>query len=63
MSCSSIWPGSLLYMLTVLPAIWVAELSILNAKIASGTNVCEVNAQKNDLQVGGGVVCNNGFLL
>ncbi|KAL9954912.1 hypothetical protein ACROYT_G042498 [Oculina patagonica] len=51
-----IWPGSLLYMLTVLPAIWVAELSILNEKVASGTDVCEVNAAKNDFAVGGGVI-------
>lgn len=42
----SIWPGSLLYMSTVLPVIWVAELKILNEKIAEGADNCTLDAQK-----------------
>ena len=54
----SIWPGSLLYMSTVLPAIWVAELAILDEKIASGVDNCELNAAKSDFSVGRGLVRN-----
>lgn len=52
----SIWPGSLFYMSTVLPAIWVAELAILDEKIASGVETCELNAAKSDFSVGRGLV-------
>lgn len=41
-----IWPGSLLYMLTVLPVIWVAELKILNEKIKNGADECQSDASK-----------------
>lgn len=58
MSYFSIWPGSLLYMTTVLPAIWVAELAILEEKIASGVDNCELNAAKSDFTVGRGLVRN-----
>lgn len=37
----SFWPGSLLYMCTVLPAIWVAELNILEMK-KSANGTCEL---------------------
>ena len=42
----SIWPGSLLYMSTVLPVIWVAELKILNEKIAKGADNCTFEAEQ-----------------
>ena len=58
MSHFSIWPGSLLYMATVLPAIWVAELAILDEKIASGVDNCEQNAAESDFTVGRGLVRN-----
>ena len=54
----SIWPGSLLYMATVLPAIWVAELAILDEKIAAGVDNCELNAAESDFTVGRGLVRN-----
>lgn len=56
MSYSSIWPGSLLYMTTVLPAIWVAELAILEEKTASGVDNCELIAAKSDFTIGRGLV-------
>ncbi|KAK3755478.1 hypothetical protein QZH41_017631, partial [Actinostola sp. cb2023] len=39
------WPGSLLYMCTVLPVIWVAELNILDEKKRLNETVCELAAQ------------------
>lgn len=45
-------------MTTVLPAIWVAELGILNEKIASGVEDCEINASVRDFSVGRGLVRN-----
>lgn len=56
MSYFSIWPGSLLYMTTVLPAIWVAELAILEEKTASGVDNCELIAAKSDFTIGRGLV-------
>lgn len=50
------WPGSFFYIVTVLPAIWVAELRILNEKIKDGANNCERNAETNYYQVGGGLI-------
>jgi len=45
-------------MSTVLPAIWVAELGILDEKIASGVGDCEITAAKSDFSVGRGLVRN-----
>ena len=56
LSAFSIWPGSLLYMTTVLPVIWVAELAILDEKIASGEENCTQNARESDFNVGRGLV-------
>lgn len=54
----SFWPGSLFYMLTVLPVIWVAELKILEERIKGGRQQCELNAQNNTIEIsGGGLVC------
>ncbi|XP_031550110.1 transmembrane protein 26-like [Actinia tenebrosa] len=41
------WPGSFLYMCTVLPAIWVAELSILAEKEKQDPKECILAEQKN----------------
>ena len=54
---SSFWPGSLFYMLTVLPVIWVAELKVLNEKIAGGTQACEITTQNTVATLGNGLVC------
>ena len=45
-------------MLTVLPVIWVAELKILNERIAGGAQQCELTAQNSSIEtIGGGLVC------
>lgn len=44
-------------MLTVLPAIWVAELKILNEKIEGGVDECQINAANQYYSVGSGLVC------
>jgi len=44
-------------MLTVLPAIWVAELKILNEKIEGGAEECQLNALNQYYSVGSGLVC------
>jgi len=43
-------------MSTVLPAIWVAELAILEEKIASGVENCQSEAKASDFTVGRGLV-------
>ncbi|EDO48561.1 predicted protein, partial [Nematostella vectensis] len=47
------WPSSLLYMATVLPSIWVAEMSILHAKQTDPN--CESNSASTVYALGGGV--------
>lgn len=47
------WPSSFLYMLTVIPAIWVAELAILNEKLKSGPKNCTLTAEQNYDKFGG----------
>ena len=59
----SFWPGSFFYIVTVLPAIWVAELRILNEKIKDGADNCERNAETNYYQVGGGLVCSQHSII
>ena len=56
LSLDSFWPGSLLYMVTVLPAIWVAELAILDQKLAGDPQKCEANAFDSTFSIPGGVV-------
>ncbi|XP_032221725.2 transmembrane protein 26 [Nematostella vectensis] len=48
------WPSSLLYMATVLPSIWVAEMSILHAKQTDPN--CESNSASTVYALGGGIV-------
>ena len=43
-------------MLTVIPAIWVAELAILNEKLKSGAKNCTLTAEQNYDKFGG-LVC------
>ena len=54
---TSFWPGSFFYMVTLLPAIWVAELKILNEKVQNGADTCESVALSYNREVGNGLVC------
>lgn len=54
---TSFWPGSFFYIVTLLPAIWVAELKILDEKVQNGADTCESNARSYNHEVGNGLVC------
>ena len=54
---TSFWPGSFFYIVTLLPAIWVAELKILDEKVQNGADTCESNALSYNHEVGNGLVC------
>lgn len=47
------WPSSFLYMSTLIPTIWVAELAILNEKLQSGPENCTLDTEQNYDKIGG----------
>ncbi|XP_074630562.1 transmembrane protein 26-like [Acropora palmata] len=53
------WPGSFFYIVTLLPAIWVAELKILDEKVQNGADTCESNARSYNHEVGNGLIVIN----